>query len=842
MLVPGLEENLLSVGQMMEHGYYLVFGGNMVNVYDDQSLGNLIVRVQMTNNRCFPLTMMPASELALRASVSHCLQTWHKRLGHLNKRSIKLLESQGMVHGLPHLEQASVVCEGCMLGKQHRDSFPLESTWRASYPLELVHTDICGPMKTDSISGNKYFLLFTDDCTRMSWVYFIRNKSSALECFRKFKAMTELQSGYKIKGLRSDRGGEFLSNEFNSFCAEVGIQRQLTVAYSPQQNGVAERKNRTVVEMAKSMLHEKSIPYEFWAEAVNTAVYLLNRCPTKSLNKVTPFEAYTGRKPGIAHLKIFGSPCHVLIPSALRHKLEENSHKCILVGYGLCEKGYRLFDPSTRKIILSRDVHFDEDGLWKWDNAQEGEITVPMPAENQNCEPSLDLDISTQMGENTILQDGRISESSQAFDHTPKKWRSVNEIMAQCNICIVEPESFEDANLDESWRNAMKAELEMIEKNNTWTLVDRPFDKPIIGVKWVYKTKLNLDGSVQKNKARLVAKGYSQKPGIDYNETFAPVARLDTIRTLIALAAQKEWNMYQLDVKSAFLNGVLKEEVYVEQPQGFVQKNEEIKVYKLNKALYGLKQAPRAWYDEIDSYFNKAGFKKSPSEATLYIKTDEGSGILIVSLYVDDIVYTGSCVKMLEEFKNDMMKHYEMTDLGLLYHFLGMGVVQTDTYIFLHQKKYAMKVIEKFGLKGCKSVATPLVANERLSKEDGSEMADESEYRQIVGSLLYLTATRPDIMFASSLLARFMHNPTKKHIGTAKRVLRYVQGTLEYGVEFKKGKAATLIGYCDSDWAGSEDDRRSTSGYVFTLGSGMFSWASIKQNTVALLLHHKLNG
>ncbi|CAL2246009.1 unnamed protein product [Prunus armeniaca] len=166
-----------------------------------------------------------------------------------------------------------------------------------------------------------------------------------------------------------------------------------------------------------------------------------------------------------------------------------------------------------------------------------------------------------------------------------------------------------------------------------------------------------------------------------------------------------------------------------------------------------------------------------------------------------------------------MMKHYEMTDLGLLYHFLGMGVVQTNKHIFLHQKKYATKVIEKFGLKSCKYVVTPLVASERLCKEDGSEMADMSEYRQIVGSLLYLTATRPDIMFASSLLARFMHNPTRKHMGTTKRVLRYIQGTLDYGIEFKKGKAATLIGYCDSDWAGSEDDRKSTSGYAFTLGS-----------------------
>jgi len=196
---------------------------------------------------------------------------------------------------------------------------------------------------------------------------------------------------------------------------------------------------------------------------------------------------------------------------------------------------------------------------------------------------------------------------------------------------------------------------------------------------------------------------------------------MDTIRTLIALAAQKEWNLYQLDVKSAFLNGVLKEEVYVEQPQGFVKENEEAKVYKLNKALYGLKQALRAWYDEIDSYFNKAGFKKSPSEATLYVKIGEASSILIVSLYVDDIVYTGSCPRLLEEFKNDMMLHYEMTYLGLLHHFLGMGVVQTNKHIFLHQKKYALKIIEKFGLQDCKSVATPLVENERLCKEDGSE-------------------------------------------------------------------------------------------------------------------------
>ncbi|BBH04613.1 multidrug resistance-associated protein 9 [Prunus dulcis] len=364
--------------------------------------------------------------------------------------------------------------------------------------------------------------------------------------------MTELQSGHKVKSLRSDRGGEFMSNEFLAYCSEAGIQRQLTVAYSPQQNG-------DCIEMAKSMLHEKSLPYEFWAEAVHTAVYLLNRCPSKSLEKMTPFEAYTGRKPGIAHLKVFGCLCHVLIPSVLRHKLEENSHKCIFVGYGLCEKGYRLYDPKTRKIILSRDVYFDEEVSWKWENPSNADVGIPMPDGNQDTAETEQRVLDEQSQRKIAPQGEEMLNETQRLDHTPHKWRSINDIMAQCNMCIVEPDSFEEADLDESWRCAMEAELEMIEKNNTWKLVDRPSNKPVIGVKWVYKVKLNLDGTVQKNKARLVAKGYSQKPGIDYNETFAPVARLDTIRTLIALQHKRNGTI-SIGCEVCFLNGILKEE------------------------------------------------------------------------------------------------------------------------------------------------------------------------------------------------------------------------------------------------------------------------------------------
>ncbi|BBH01896.1 BURP domain-containing protein [Prunus dulcis] len=287
----------------------------------------------------------------------------------------------------------------------------------------------------------------------------------------------------------------------------------------------------------------------------------------------------------------------------------------------------------------------------------------------------------------------------------------------------------------------MEIEIEMIEKNETWELVDRPSDKPIIGVKWVYKTKLNLDGSIQKHKARLVVKGYAQKPGINFNETFASVARLDTIKTLIALAAQKGWKLYQLDVKFAFLNGVLKEEVYVDQSDGFVVPNYEDKVYKLKKALYGLKQSPRAWYEEINAYLISCGYVRSTSEATLYCKTKEDSGTLIVSIYVDDIVYTGSSGELIAEFKSEMTRRYEMTDLGLLYHFVGMAVIQTKSCIFINQKKYALTLLNRFGLKQCKPVSTPLVASEKLCKDDGSDPVDESEYRQIVGSLLYLTTT-----------------------------------------------------------------------------------------------------
>lgn len=831
LLVPKLDTSLLSVGQMIEKGYSLVFEGDSCTIYDTKNKSSEVAKIRMQPKRNFPINMQHI-EVAMKAQEDNSW-IWHRRFGHFNYNGLKILHQKNMMRDLPAIHQKEDVCEGCLLGKQHRKPFPSDKAWRAKKVLELVHTDVCGPMRTPSMTQNRYFILFIDDYTRMTWVYFMREKSEVFKIFTKFKNLVENQSNQKIKVIRSDRGKEYTSNAFNKFCEDEGVEHQLTVGYAPEQNGVSERKNRTVMEMARSMLEDKGMPKTFWAEAVYTAVYLLNRCPTKAVLDKTPIEAWSGRKPSAKHLKVFGSICYVHIPTVKRHKLEEKTEKGIFLGYSTESKGYRIYNLKTKKIVISRDVEFDERATWDWEKEEiiKKTIMVPRRQNTSNDQVQEPEEVETPRGSNSPGDETNEEESSP--ESPPRRTRTLEDIYETCNFAAMEPTSFDEASKHQVWIQAMEEEIKMIEKNKTWEMVDRPPNKEVIGVKWVYKTKLNPEGSVQKHKARLVAKGYSQLPGIDYTETFAPVARLDTIRALIALAAQKKWSVYQLDVKSAFLNGYLEEEIYVEQPQGFVKKGKEDKVLRLRKALYGLKQAPRAWYSRIDNYFTSQGFRRSLSEPTLYIKTQGTTDTLIVSLYVDDLIYTGNNEKMVKQFKEDMMKTFEMSDLGTMHYFLGIEVNQNEEGIFVSQKKYTENILMKFRMHDCKPVATPVVTNEKLQKEDGSPKADASLYRSLIGSLLYLSATRPDIMYATSLLSRFMQSPSKVHYGAAKRILRYLQGTKDYGIWYKPITSSNLTGYTDSDWAGSLDDMKSTSGYTFSLGSGIFSWASKKQDSVA---------
>jgi len=329
-------------------------------------------------------------------------------------------------------------------------------------------------------------------------------------------------------------------------------------------------------------------------------------------------------------------------------------------------------------------------------------------------------------------------------------------------------------------------------------------------VKWIYKTKLNESGKVDKLKARLVAKGYAQQHGMDYTEVFALVARIDTVRMIIALATKKGWLIYQLDVKSAFLHRELSEELFVEQLKRYKQKENEHKVYKLHKALYGLKQAPRAWFSCIEAYFSHEGFQKCISEQTLFVKTS-GGRILIVSVYVDDLILTGDDEQMMLEFKQSMMMVFDMTDLERIRFFLGIEVQQQTNGTYICQRKYTLEVLKQFGMEESNAVMNPIVSGFKTNKIGEGNKIDETYYKQIVGSLMYITAIRPDIMFGVSFISRFMSNPTEVHLQAAKRILRYLKGTINYGIFYKKNENRQLIAYTDSDYATDLTNRKSTS-------------------------------
>lgn len=729
--VPKLAHNLLSVGQLMQKGYAIMFDDDCCIIRDKKS-NHIIAKVHMAGTKMFPLEISCIDSHALAANEIDSSRLWHHRYGHLHFKGLQLLKKKDMVIGLPKINLTDNVCEGCAYGKQTRKPFPVGQAWRAEAPLELIHADLCGPMRTESLSKSKYFLLFTDDYSRMSWVYFLKQKSEAFETFKSFKAFVEKQSGCVIKTLRTDRGGEFVSNEFDSYCDENGIFRELTAPYTPEQNGVAERKNRTVVEMARCMLKVKGLPNSFWAEAVATAVYLLNISPTKAVQNQTPYEAWKGRRPRVGHLRIFGSIAYVLNTSENQQKLDSKSEKCIFIGYCPKSKAYRLYNPKDGKLIVSRNVMFDENSCWQWNDCGEQPKAI-------QWNEKMDQPMSSTNGE------GCLDDPQSNDDEPPRKSRSLQEIYDSCNFALFvsDPTCFNEAKGRDEWCKAMKEEIKAIERNQTWELVDRPTNHNIIGLKWIYKTKFHADGSIQKHKARLVAKGYAQKEGIDYLETFSPVARFETIRAVIAVAAQMRWPIYQFDVKTAFLNGELKEDVYVTQPEGFVISGQDEKVYKLRKALYGLKQAPRAWYSKLDAYFCQNKFEKSPNEPTLYLKRQGINETLIVCVYVDDIIYTGSSCSLVEEFKQSMMQNFEMSDLGLLHYFLGLEIKQSADGIFISQVNYAANLLKRFHMQNCKVSSTPLNVNEKLQVQDGSGNADITIFRSLVGGLIYLTHTRP---------------------------------------------------------------------------------------------------
>lgn len=868
--IPSLCNNILSLGQFSEEGNRVVMHGEYLWVYDKGE--KLLMKVKRSCNRLYKILVETVDSKCLMSKTDEEAWLWHTRLGHVNFQALNLMSRNSMVEGVPKVIQPKDLCPGCMMSKQSRKSFPAQSRFRASHALELIHGDLCGPITPETSGGNRYFLLLVDDYSRAMWAYLLKTKDEAFEAFKKFRMQVEKGTELKIKSFRTDRGGEFCSQQFISYCEDSGIYRQYTAPYTPQQNGVVERRNRTIVAMIRSLLKTMNLPSVLWGEALRHAVYILNRLPTRALTEMTPYEAWTGRKPNLEYLKVFGCVSYMKIPSVQTAKLDDRSKMVVNLGKEPGTKAYRLYDPVLHKVHVSRDVTFDEKQSWDWatpshDTHTEGangpftvfgyEQTdvneqVSSSGENQfeggaqtnttaqdSDEPQ--TPVSTQFQSSAGSTNGNDGEES---SEQPLRFRSLRDVYDETEpieisdellfMGVDEPVNYTQASKKREWRIAMEQELEAIEKNETWSLTELPPGKKAIDLKWVYKLKKDTEGKVVKHKARIVAKGYVQQYGVDFEEIFAPVTRLETVRLLLALSAKNGWTVHHLDVKSAFLNGELKEEVFVSQPEGFEKPGKEHMVYRLSKALYGLRQAPRAWYSKLRKCLENMGLVRCPYEHAVYTKREAGE-VLIVAVYVDDLLVTGTNEVVTAEFKKQMAATFEMSDLGRLSYYLGLEVNQQNGYVELKQEAYAKRVLEKAGMESCNPTRFPMDPKAVITKDEGGTAVNATEYKSIIGGLRYLVHTRPDIAFAVGIISRYMEKPTELHLNAAKRILRYIRGTVSYGLIYSETSANNAItGFSDSDLGGNVEDRKSTSGVVFYLNESVITWVSQKQKCVAL--------
>ena len=490
---------------------------------------------------------------------------------------------------------------------------------------------------------------------------------------------------------------------------------------------------------------------------------------------------------------------------------------CIFIGYSINSKGYRLFCPDKNKVIISRDVKFNE-------------VVTPGNLSN-DFDNSFKYKLFSFENDDDI---DSIDESSvEQEPRYPRRERRAPDRYGErsCIAEVSEPKSVTEAlnsEYSEQWLNAMNVEIDNMNRNDVYDLVELPEDASIIKCKWIFKLKPN------KFKARIVAQGYSQKPGVDYDETFAPVVKFESIRAILSLSAYNSMYVHHLDITAAFLNGYLdRDDIFMSQPEGCIVKGKENMVWRLKRSIYGLKQSPRCWNTSIDSELQKIGFIKSKADPCIYVSS-EGDQI-ILAIYVDDIVLAAKSLDVINSIKCKLSNLYELKDLGELKSFLGIEIDQSANGIWVGQSKFCNDLLKAYNMENCKQIDTPVDISIKMIKNDCNEMFDKTIYQSCVGSLLYLSIkTRPDICFAVNQVAKFCANPTKVYWLAVKRILRYLKGTVFLGLFYSNEYNSNLCGYADSDFAGDLNDRKSTSGYIFMLNNGVISWSSKKQTVVAL--------
>ncbi|KAJ9542449.1 LOW QUALITY PROTEIN: hypothetical protein OSB04_028955 [Centaurea solstitialis] len=821
--------------------------------------------------------------------------TWHKRLGHATAEKLNDISFRKNI-------VFNELCDSCFKAKHTRLPFS-NNTIKTIECFNLLHCDIWGKYRTPSFTGANYFLTIVDDFSRAVWLFLLKFKHEA-------SGHLKLSLVKTLKELDVIMGGEFTSKDMMCFYKENGILLETTCPHTPQQNGTVERKHRHLLETARALRFEASLPKRFWGECVLTAAYIINRLPSKVIGNKTPFELLHNEAPDYNHLKVFGCLAYYRNTDTRGDKFEEGGELVFFLGYPPGTKGYKIYDLENKKIIISRDNHFPSDSVasnsqhddifeqesqptkvnFKIQNQVEDDVTLRIneeatyegmqtygPPQNPFSDPPPQHEVNQVDETNESPMEALLQKITAQAKRMKSKTRilnrdGVNELdinrlglkiskssfphpliqhiplpvnaplrYIPCPILSLmtfltaihsnnEPRNFAQAMQDERWREAMKREIRALEENGTWILICRK-EKQAIVSKWVYKVKYRPNGEVERYKARLVAKGFTQQEGVDYHDTFAPVAKLVTVRTLLAVAVKKDWIINQLDVNNAFLHGDLDEEVYMKIPHGF-SKEKETRVCKLKKSLYGLKQASRNWYQKFTTSLLNMGFKQCKADYSLFIRKQKNSFVAAL-IYVDDVIIVGNDRDRIQAIKNELDKQFSIKDLGNLKYFLGIEVTRTSEGLVLSQRKYTLDILEDCGLQGCRPSSFPMEPNLKLDKGEAEQKADNSLYRRMVGRLLYLQATRPDITYAVKVLSQFVSDPRQNHLNAAHRVLRYLKATVGQGILLSRSKGYNLTAYCDSDWLGCPFTRRSRTGYLLLLGGAPVSWKTKKQSVVS---------
>ena len=894
---PGLPYSLLSLGRLMMVGNKITFDAPYCIIENNTGF-----RIKSKFEPSFGATSslfrfrvdFPIAESNLATSEDQ-IALWHARVGHV------------ATSGLPHITKVTIVpesfktaisgafpnpgiCEPCLEGKQTRLPYP-PSEHDPTIPLGVIHTDSCH-VPVPSIKGYKDFVTFTDEATRMSFVFFLRDKkpSTVLEIFENFKERVELHfysKGYKIQAVRMDGGSEYQAT-LKGFLIEKGISSERTTHYSPESNGISERLNRTLLDMARTMLFGANLPNKLWTEAISAAVYLKNRLPHSSLRgDITPHEMWFGIKPSLSHLRVFGCAAHTHIPEERRKKYGDGkvNHRSVhtyFVGYDKSDAIYKIWHPANNSVVRARNVIFDETLYYQ----DEGDLNeLPLPAEPSQPQdsavsntpaappappvlieppqylpepppPAIPPSIPTgprhwPIPPPPVIESRYPTPSPTRVPTTPQVVSSYSlrskgfPQNAEALLSYIHsiPDNYRDAMRSpdrDIWQKGMDEEFTALINNKTWTLVPLPPNAAVVDSRWTYAIK---DEDPPRHKARFCAKGFSQCYGINYEETYAPVVKPETLRVLFAVAAHRKYQIHGMDAVTAFLNSILKETIYVKQAEVFVDLEHPDWVYLLHKALYGLKQSALEWYNTLKAVLESAElqFKRIESDHAVFMIRTELSTVYL-ALFVDDMAIFGDDELLIGEIKAKLSSHFKMKDLGIMKRFLGLEIERNSFGdVIISQRRYIERVLERFGMQNCKPAYTPLPTNIRLRKRDydpdnPDPPADQTLYREIIGSLNHPAQwSRPDVVSAISKLSQYLHDPSVNHLTAAKHLLRYFKGTIHLRQVYSANQSPKLVGYADADHANDEDDRKSFSGYCFFLDnkSAAISYSSKKQSLVA---------